>query len=223
MTDAAPTAFRLRDLLQQHELGLEALVRPAGADERRVSGVHAVETAQPARWLAPDWVMLTTGVRLVGDETAQAALPGELAGAGVAALGFGVGLDFAAVPEPLLTAARDAGLPVLAVPLRTAFRDVEAAVHRALASSELRTLQRLSSLQRYLVDALRSVEPRRTIVRRLATVLEASVAVLGPDGRAEEAAGTLPAEGLAALLVDPVRGPRDATLGGWRGVATPIA
>nr|WP_282599948.1 PucR family transcriptional regulator ligand-binding domain-containing protein [Patulibacter sp. SYSU D01012] len=210
-------------MLEQHELGLEPLVLPDGAGDRRVSGVHAIETAQPARWLAPDWVMLTTGVRLVGDEAAQAALPAELAAAGVAALGFGVGLDFDAVPAPLLDAAADAGLPVLAVPLRTPFRDVEAAVHRALASSELRTLQRLSSLQRYLVDALHSVEPQRTVVRRLATVLEASVAVLAPDGRVEESAGALPPDGLPALLVDPVRGARDVATGGWRGVATPVA
>jgi purine catabolism regulator len=214
VSDAAAPAtgalFRLRDLLDHHELRLSPLVDVPGAGERRVSGVHAVETEQPARWLAPDWVLLTTGVRLVGDEAAQRRLPGELAEAGVAALGFGVGLDFEEAPAALLDEARRIGLPVFAVPLRTAFRDIEGFAHRALLSTELRTLQRLASLQRYLVDALHSFDPRRTVVRRLATVLESDVLLLAADGTVQEASGAAP-DDVRSVLVDPGRGPRHVT------------
>lgn len=226
MSDATAPAtgalFRLRDLLDQHDLALEPLVAVPGGDERRVSGVHAVETEQPARWLAADWVLLTTGVRLVGDAAAQRRLPVELVEAGVTALGFGLGLDFAAVPEPLLEEARRVGLPVFAVPLQTAFRDIEGFAHRALLSTELRTLQRLSSVQRYLVDALYSFEPRRTIVRRLATVLESDVLLLAADGAVEEGGGAAP-DDVRAVLVDPARGPRDVAGPTWRGVLAPVA
>lgn len=223
MTSNAPTSpFRLADLLDQADLGLELLFGDAEARERRVSGIHSVEVQRPARWLAPDWAMLTTGVRLVDDEWAQRELPHELAAAGVAALGFGCGVEFDTVPEPLIESAREIDFPIFAVPLRTPFREIEAFVQRALLSSETRELQRLASMQRYLVDALYAPDPRATIVRRLSTLLETSIAVLTVDGEAEEETGERPA-GLAEVLDDPVSGVRRLDLDGWRVVATPVA
>lgn len=223
MNTALPTSpFRLADLLDQADLGLELIVGGAEARERRVSGVHSVEVRRPTRWLAPDWAMLTTGVRLVEDEAAQRELPHELQAAGVAALGFGCGIEFETVPEPLLEAAREIGFPVFAVPLQTPFREIQTFVQRALLSSETRELQRLASMQRYLVDALYAADPRATIVRRLSTLLEAPVAVLTADGEVEEGAGEWPA-GLTEALVDRARGVRQLDLDGWRVVATPVA
>lgn len=216
------SAFRLADLLDQTDLGLELLVGDADVVERRVSGIHSVEVQRPARWLAPDWVMLTTGVRLVDDERAQRELPRELQAAGVAALGFGCGMAFETVPEPLIAAAREIGFPILAVPLRTPFREIHAFVQRALLSSETRELQRLASMQRYLVDAFYAPDPRGTLVHRLSTLLETSIAVLTAAGEVEAEIGERPA-GLAGTLVDPVRGVRRLELDGWRVVATPLA
>lgn len=223
MPPTRPTSlFRLGDLLDQHDLLLELVVGGDEARRRRVSGVHAIEIDRPSRWLAPDWVMLSTGVRLVGDAEAQRALPGELLGAGVAALGIGLDLGFASVPEPLLESARELGLPVFSVPLQTPFREIEGFVQRALLSSEMRVLQRLSSMQRYLVDALASAEPGSAVVRRLARLLESSVAVLRADGTVEEATGELPG-GLGGLLDDPAAGVRELERDGWRIVVAPVA
>jgi len=220
-TPRPSSLFRLGTLLDQPDLGLEPVVGDEESRELRVSGVHAIEIERPARWLAPDWVMLTTGVRLVGAPEAQAALPVELAEAGVTALGFGCELEFETVPEPLRQAAEAIGFPVFAIPLRTPFREIEAFVQRSLLSSEMRALQRLSSMQRYLVDALYSFEPQRTVVHRLSTLLEASVAVMTADGRVEEQLGELPTD-LVSVLTDPVPGVRDVEVGSWRVVATPI-
>lgn len=214
--------FRLVDLLEAGSLGLELLVGDPSVVDRRVSGVHSVEVGNPARWLAPDWVMLTTGVRLVGDEPAQRDLPRELHDAGVAALGIGVGVEFDVTPEPLLDAARELGFPVFAVPLQTPFREVHGFVERALLSSETRELQRLSSIQRYLIDALYAPRPRAVIVERLSTLLGASVAVLAANGDVEDEVGERPT-GVAEALTDPVRGARRLDVDGWRVVATPVA
>lgn len=214
--------FRLADLLEAGELGLELLVGDPSVLDRRVSGAHSVEVRNPARWLAPDWAMLTTGVRLVGDEQAQRELPRELHDAGVAALGIGIGVEFASAPEPLLDAARQLDFPVFAVPLQTPFRAIHGFVERALLSSETRELQRLSSIQRYLIDALYAPQPRAVIVERLSTLLGASVAVLAANGDVEEETGERP-PGVAAALTDPVRGARRIDLDGWRVVATPVA
>lgn len=214
--------FRLADLLEARELGLELLVGDPSAVDRRVSGIHSVEVRNPARWLAPDWVMLTTGVRLVGDEQAQRDLPQELHDAGVAALGIGVGVEFGTTPEALLAGARALDFPVFAVPLQTPFRDIHGFVERALLSSETRELQRLSSIQRYLIDALYAPQPRAVIVERLSTLLGGSVAVLAANGDVEDATGERP-PGVAAGLTDPVRGARRLDIEGWRVIATPVA
>ena len=56
--------MHLADLIAEESFGLEILTGGPRASERPVRGAHAVEVDAPARWLAADWVMLTTGVRL---------------------------------------------------------------------------------------------------------------------------------------------------------------
>jgi purine catabolism regulator len=213
--------FLLADVLEHHELQLELLTGPAETRSRRVSGVHSIEIEHPARWLAPDWVMLTTGVRLKGRPQEQRALIAELDERGVTALGFARDIVFKEVPPTLLDAARERAFPVFAVPLETPFREIVTFVHGSLVSSEMRALQRLSSMQRYLIDALHAPDPRTTVVERLATVLDASVAILGPHGEVEQAVGGLPA-GLDEVLGDPASGPREVQRGAWHLVATPV-
>lgn len=219
-TVSAGAPFLLEDLLGHHELGLELRLGEAEARRRPVSGVHGIEIEEPAQWLAPDWVMLTTGV-LLTDEAAQRALPAELAAGGLTALGFGCGLSFDDVPPALHEGAEEAGLPLFAIPLETPFREIVAAVHRALLSSEMRTLQRLSSMQRYLVDALHQREPRSALLRRLATLLDASTGLLRADGRIRLAEGELP-DGLGAALGEPVGAVRELVVDGWHVVAAPV-
>lgn len=220
MPHVAP--FSLGDLLGQHDLGLEQLTGPAEARERRVSGVHSIEIAHPARWLAPDWVMLTTGVRLRGRPDEQRTLVRELVESGVTALGFALDVVFAAPPPALLDEAAKLAFPVFGVPLETPFREITAFVQRSLLSSEMRALQRLSSVQNFLIDALHAPDPRTVVVERLSTLLDASVGILGSEGRVEKAIGDLP-DDVADALDDPAAGVREVRLeSGWCAVVAPI-
>ncbi|MCD6727908.1 MAG: PucR family transcriptional regulator ligand-binding domain-containing protein [Solirubrobacteraceae bacterium] len=217
------TPFALGDLLDQHELGLEQLTGSADDRARRVSGVHSIEIEYPTRWLAPDWVMLTTGVRLRGRPEDQRLLVRELAARGTAALGFARDVVFKRAPEALLDEARATGLPVFTVPLETPFRDIVAFVQRSLLSSDMRALQRLSSMQRYLIDALHSRDPQTAVVERLATLLDSSVAVLGPRGELEKAIGELPGELAGALDLETSGVQQIELADGWVAIATPVA
>jgi purine catabolism regulator len=217
---SGPDVFTLGELLDHHELGLTPLTGSAGLRARRVSGVHNVEIDHPARWLAPDWVMLTIGLRLQGDAEAQRSLIRELDQAGVAALGVARGAVFQDVPRPLLDEARRRDFPVLMIPFDTPFREIIAYVQRSLLSSDVRELQRLASIQRFLVDALHEPEPRVAVVQRLATVLDGSVAVLGPHGGVEHALGDLP-DDVADALEHPAGETQLAD--GWTVLATPVS
>lgn len=221
MPHVAP--FSLGDLLSQHDLGLEQLTGPPEACDRRVSGVHSIEIAHPARWLAPDWVMLTTGVQLRSRPEEQRTLIRELAESGVTALGFALDVVFAHPPPALLDEATKMEFPVFGVPLETPFREITAFVQRSLLSSEMRTLQRLSSVQHFLIDALHAPDPRTAVVERLSTLLDASVAILDREGRVEKAIGDLP-DDMTDALDDPAAGVREIALAsGWWAVVAPLA
>lgn len=211
--------LRLADLLAEESFGLELL---SGEADAEVEGAHAVEVENPARWLGPKWVMLTTGVRLRGNAEAQRALVPQLRDGGASALGFGVGLSFKRVPATLVEVAREHAFPVFAVPYETPFREIIHFVDSALTSGEEQVFRRLTALQRYLVDALRTPQPERAMVDRLAEFLDASVLLVDSDGRQEVAAGRPPGGELLDALAAQPSGAVELEAGGWHAVATPV-
>src|SRR4051794_9459955 len=192
MGDRTRSPLTLGDLLAERSFGLQLLTGGEAASERAVRGAHAVEVEAPERWLERDWIMLTTGVRLRRNPGAQRALVESLAATGVSALGFGVGLGFTRVPPALVAHAEATGFPVFAVPYETPFREIVRFVENALTGGDAHLFRRLTALQRYLVDALRSPEPERAVVERLADFLDAGVMVLTADGEPEMVAGPPP-------------------------------
>jgi PucR family transcriptional regulator, purine catabolism regulatory protein len=215
--------MRLADLIAEESFGLELLTGGPDAAERPVRGAHAVEVDAPARWLAADWVMLTTGVRLRGNVEAQRALVPQLEEAGVSALGFGVGLGFKRVPPALLEVAEQQRFPVFAVPYETPFREIIHFIESTRVSGDEHVFRRLTALQRYLVDALRTPQPERAMVERLAGFLDASVVLLDAEGRPEVVAGKSPASELLAEICAAPAGLLELHVAGWHAVATPVA
>ena len=194
------------------------------AAEREVRGAHAVEVDAPARWLGPDWIMLTTGVRLRRNPEAQRALVPQLEAEGVSALGFGVGLGFKQVPPALVEVARERDFPVFAVPYETPFREIIHFVDSSLTSGEEHVFRRLTALQRYLVDALRTPQPEQAMVDRLARFLEASVVLVGADGTGRDRRGPAAvAEACCGEICDQPPGLLELEVDGWHAVATPVA
>jgi purine catabolism regulator len=214
--------MQLADLIAEESFGLELLTGGPGAAERLVRGAHAVEVDAPARWLAADWVMLTTGVRLRGNVEAQRALVPQLEESGVSALGFGVGLGFKRVPPALVEVADQRAFPVFAVPYETPFREIIHYVDSTLTSSDEHVFRRLTALQRYLVDALGTPQPERAMVERLARFLDASVVLLDGDGGPEIVAGKPPPPELLREICAQPAGLLELAEAGWHVVATPI-
>ena len=217
------SAFTLGDLLAQEELGLELLAGDDASLARRVAGAHAIEIERPSTWLEPDWIMLTTGVRLRNNTDGQRVLISELEAAGATALGFGVDVVFKRVPSVLLRVARARSFPIFTIPLPVPFRDVISTVNRALASSDLRALQRLSSMQLYLMDALGEEDPRQAVLERLAAFVDAAVLLLAPDGTLEAAAGEAPAETIWQELADRSDPLVEFDADGWHTLAIRVA
>jgi len=215
-------AFTLGDLLDL-DLGLELVAGGADARGRLVVGAHSTELEQPGPWLDRDWLLLTTGLRLRHRAALQRALVEDVAGAHAAAIGFGVGIAYERVPAALLDEAGRRGLPVLAVPLETPFREVVRAVHRAWADTDALEMQRLSAMQLQLMEAVGAPAPRAAVVARLAELLNATVVLLDSAGAVVERAGEEPVDGVWDAL-HARHGPlAEADAGGRHIVAVPVA
>ncbi|HWC79843.1 MAG TPA: PucR family transcriptional regulator ligand-binding domain-containing protein [Pseudonocardiaceae bacterium] len=198
----------LADLLAEPALRLRL---HAGADQtdRRISWAHATELLDPSAFLDGGELLLTTGLALTGPRCAEYAA--TLARAGVAALGFGVGLTHRRVPAELVAAAAEHGLPLLEVPRPIPFIAITRAVAEALAAESYAGVLRTNTAQQELTRA--AVGGVAALVRRLARLLDAWV--LLTDGTAVPAAS--PAT--AAARLDALRADVDR-LRGRRGVST---
>jgi purine catabolism regulator len=205
-------------------LGLELRTGPPDAADRPVLGAAVVEVPSPSRWIAPGWVLLTAGVRLEGlSGDHQRALVAECDDAQLAAIAFGIGPVFDELPAALLAEGEARGFPILAVPTDTPFMDVVRFVDAAIIGADAPLFRRLSSLQRFVVDALRDPEPEPAVVERLARFMDASVAVLGQDGTAEITRGRAPVDRLWQAVEG--RGPavHEVEAEGWHAIVAPLA
>ncbi|MER7733767.1 helix-turn-helix domain-containing protein [Streptomyces erythrochromogenes] len=197
----------LASLLADRDLGLRHLAGPAAAG---VHGVHASEMPDPTPYLLGGELLLTAGAGPAEDPDGYAA---RLAGAGAAALGFGVAPVHEEVPAALAEACARHGLPLLEVPPRTPFSAVARAVGRLTAEARTRELRRTTEAQQALAAAAARPDPVPAVLARLAASLGGSVA-LWPGGRTAGPDLPEPArEALSALLARVGRegGPATAT------------
>jgi purine catabolism regulator len=190
----------LGDLLDHEELGMTIAVAPDGWAGRVVTGAHSIEIEHPARWLDRDWVMLTTGVHLPEDPAEQRQLIDELDDAGVAALGFGLGIAHDHIPAAMIEQATARGFPVFTVPQPIAFRDVVAMVYKATLSTEIKAANRLAAMQRYLMDSIGEESPRSTVVQRLAGLIDSIVGILTSAGEVTLSSRELPGPEIVAEI-----------------------
>ena len=176
----------LASLLADRPLGLRLRTTEGAAGDtgREVRWVHTTELNDPAPFLEGGELLLTTGMRLADPDFDLEAFLSGLVGAGVAGLGFGVGLANATVPEDFVRAAEAHGLPVLEVPKATPFIAIAKAVSRALAAEEYRAITEGYRTQQELITSALAAAPQAALVRSLVRGLgDGAWAVLyAPDG-----------------------------------------
>ncbi len=130
------------------EMQLELLVSGEAA-RAPVRWVHSTELDDPTPWLSGGELILTTGMRLKTAKV-QREFVERLAAHHVAGVGFGTGFDHAKLPEALLGAAREAGLPVFEVPYELPFIAITEKAFTTLVNSQYEVLQRTIAIHRRL-------------------------------------------------------------------------
>lgn len=130
--------MRVSDLITDPMLRLE-LATPSSPAElsARVSSAVATESIDPASYLSPGALIMTTGMALnFDDPRIWSGYVERLVGANVAALAFGLGKPHSDVPSGLSTAAKELELPILGIPSDVPFLRLQSSVQRALAEEE---------------------------------------------------------------------------------------
>jgi purine catabolism regulator len=138
-------------LLAQSELRLRLVTDVPTT--RTLTWAHGIDVGDPTPWLTGGELVLTTGLRLAKSSREQLAYAERLADAGVAGIGFGVGVRFDKIPQPIVDVCEERGLALIEVPLPTPFIAIAQAVARRLSEQELEALQHALNNQRHITRA----------------------------------------------------------------------
>ncbi|MGL3807079.1 PucR family transcriptional regulator [Paeniglutamicibacter sp. R2-26] len=211
-----PRVLRLSDLLAQKAFGLELVV--PGVVDPEVSGAHTSEIHEPARWFEPGNLMLTTGMRLPGDAHPVAPareLVEGLRRAKIAALLFGVGVYHQKVPQALVDACAESGVPLVSVAQEVPFHQIENFVNRSAQEPDSYGLKRMMWLTNDLLDSISTEEPMRSLIARLATACRGTAVLYGTSGEIIESTGEGPTNLIfSAISSQPARFER-VSIGRW--------
>ncbi|MFI1184716.1 PucR family transcriptional regulator [Streptomyces californicus] len=189
--------------LVQHP-ALKLVVR-AGADRlgTPVRWAHASELADPVPYMDGGELLLVTATNLDAENPeSMRRYVRRLAGAGVAGVGFAVGVNYEDVPEALVAAAEEADLPLLEVPRRTPFLAISKAVSAAIAADQYRAVTAGFEAQRELTKAALAGDGPTGLLARLAAHVDGWAALYDSSGAVLAAAPEWAARRAAALTTD---------------------
>ncbi len=189
--------------LVQHS-ALKLTVR-AGADrlDTPVRWAHASELADPVPYMDGGELLLVTATNLDAENAdSMRRYVRRLAGAGVAGVGFAVGVNYEDVPQALVEAAEEAGLPLLEVPRRTPFLAISKAVSAAIAADQYRAVTAGFEAQRELTKAALAGDGPADLLARLAAHIDGWAALYDTSGAVLAAAPDWAARRAARLTPD---------------------
>lgn len=196
-------SLTLADLMGHPTFGLRLLIGvPDDIARTPVSWVHGSDLVDPTPWLESGQVLLTDGANIgTADPDGTRAYVARLVGAGIIALGFAVGVIHDEVPEDLIEACSELGLPIFEVPRATPFMAIIRLVADDIGRD--RALLTEASLEAHRAVARAALRPDGLvgILRELEKQLGSWVALYDPNGvqRARRATSAMPASARAAV------------------------
>ncbi|GAA4582644.1 PucR family transcriptional regulator ligand-binding domain-containing protein [Planotetraspora phitsanulokensis] len=169
----------LRDLLAMPELRLSLLVGESSLD-REISGALVTDLPDPGRYLDGGELVLT-GLMWRQGPADSPGFVDVLVRAGVSALGAG-DARLGHIPDDLVTACRDRGLPLFKVPVEVSFGAVTEIVGTGLATAQARDLRGALGRRRRIVAAVAEGAGLDELVALTSAELGVSAAVISAAG-----------------------------------------
>lgn len=169
-------------------IGVAVVAGAAGLD-REIRWVHTSELTDPTRWLTGGELLLTTGMRLNAG-AAQRRFVERLLEAGLAGLGFGVGLGFDEVPPQIRKAGDDLGFPILEVAYETPFIAISEAVSSALNDERTREAETSLSVHQRLTGAMSEGAGAADLLDEIASITQGWLMLFDLRGETIAATGS---------------------------------
>ena len=189
----------VREALSLTSLKPARLVAGAAGLDREVRWSHVVDLPDPAPWVRPGQLLLTTGLSWPADEAAQRAQIRELTEAGVAAVVLAVPRFMPEFPKAARDEAERLALPLIEIPFEVPFAQVTEELQRAVVAEQYRLVERSEQIHRALTRAAASGKDLNDLAHALGELLGRSVTF-------EDASGKLLAFHDAGGDVDAIRG-----------------
>ena len=221
MPDRTPVT--LHDVVSEAPLGLTPLV--PGNPAAIVLGAHTSDIHNPAAWLEPNTVLLTTGLRFVNaerDELLPVKLVEDLRKARVAALFFGVGVYFDQVPAKLVAACKQAGFPLYTVAHDVPFHRIENFINQSQASPDAYVQKRALWISNDLLQSISAENPVHALIVRLAMACRGTAVLYENSGRIVESSGGGPTHLIWKELRDGNNASGTIVIGQWGVMARPL-
>lgn len=216
-------AVTLSDVAAEAPLGLVPVV--PGNPAIVITGAHTSDIHNPAAWLEPDTVLLTTGLRFVDaerDELLAVRLVEDLRKARVAAIFFGIGVYFDRVPAKLVAACKQAGFPLYTVAPDVPFHRIENFINKSQASPDAYRQKRALWLSNDLLQSISAEEPVKALIARLATACRGTAVLYEDSGRIVESSGDGPTHLVWKELRNRKSESDPIVIGQWGVVARPL-
>ena len=150
---------------------------------REVLWAHVVDMPDPAPWVRPGQLLLTTGFAWPTQEREVRALIRSLGGRGLAA----VGLAVPGYQKRFSSAAREEGdrlaLPLLEIPFDVPFAQITGELHRVIVTEQYSIIERSEQIHRALTRAATEGRDLNDLARSLGELLARSVTFEDPEGK----------------------------------------
>jgi PucR family transcriptional regulator, purine catabolism regulatory protein len=172
----------VQDIAAMPDLRLEVAAGAAGL-AGQVSWLHVSELPDPTPFLEGGELLLTTGLGVGEDATAQTAYVRRLAEHGLAGLGFGVGFGYESVPPAVAGEANRLDFPVLSVPYEVPFIAITKAAFAHLAGEQLERLTRALAVHERLAQAVLEGRGLKALLAVVCDHLDCSLALVDDRGR----------------------------------------
>ena len=175
--------MNVREALQIASMRSARVVAGESGLDRDVRWAHVIDMPEPAPWVRPGQLLLTTGFAWPPNEAAQRSQIRTLTDRGLAAMAL-------AVPrylEHFTDAARDEadrrGLPLLEIPFDVPFAQITEELHRAIIAEQYTLLERSEEIHRALTRGAASGTNLDDLARSLGELINRSVTFEDPSGK----------------------------------------
>lgn len=175
--------MELTEALQFESLRRAHLVAGAGGLRRAVRWVHVVDLPDPADWVRPGMLLLTTGYAWPRAEEHLRELTRALAARQIAAVGLAVPQFFEHFPPAMRDEAERVDLPLLEIPWELPFAQIAEELLQALVVDQYRQLEQSEAIHRALTRAAVEAESLQDLATALGSLIRRAVTIEDVEGR----------------------------------------